>query len=72
MIQNILWGAVIYIVIGALVWLRIVVDNSIERKIVLPWCKEKNRYMSFKFLKIVAFWGPRLVSNWPSPEWLCK
>lgn len=66
-IDNILWGALIYIVIGAMIWLQINVCNSIERK-----TRGNNRVMPFKFLKTVAFWFTRMVVNWPSGEWMCK
>ncbi len=67
MMENILLGALIYIILGAILWTVIETDNKIERSI-----SGRNRQAPFKFLKTTVFWGPRLVSNWPSSEWLCK
>ena len=67
MIDNILWGALIYIVAGGLIWMEMSFQNSVERG-----ATGDNKFMPFKFLKTVAFWAPRMVSNWPSAEWMCK
>ena len=67
MVQNVLCGALIYIIVGVMIWLQMNTENSIQKKI-----DGKDRLMPFKFLKTVAFWGSRMVSNHPSPEWMCK
>lgn len=67
MVDNILWGALIYIIIGALVWMEMSLQNSVGRG-----ATGKNKFVPFKFLKTVVFWGPRMVSNWPSVEWMKK
>ncbi len=66
-LENVLWGALIYIVVGTMVWMQVHSENSIQKKI-----DGKNRLMPFKFLKTVAFWFIRMIFNWPSGEWMCK
>ena len=67
MVDNILWGALIYIIAGGLIWMELSFQNSVERA-----ATGENKFMPFKFLKTVAFWSPRMVSNWPPAEWMCK
>ncbi len=66
-LENVACGALIYVIVGAMIWMQVNTENSIQRKI-----DGENRVMPFKFLKTVAFWFPRMIVRWPSGEWMCK
>lgn len=65
--QQIVWSGVGYLIVGALIWMQIAFDNSMERQI-----KQRNKYVPIKFLKTVAFWLPYLFFRKPNSNWMCK